>query len=171
MRGTCEYIEGENQLLFKELCEFQGAKYLTMGKEASEMIEINDIGCIVEGSEKKEELMVIKNVAIVGVPYLDSYLQCKARVEPQTPPLGKCSKAECMTLQRYDLCTEHTSANLMFMYDNDRKSTLQAYAYGEVVRKMCGSGVLSAEGLLKREIFRSITLIKQKYIIKDVQSD
>ena len=156
--------------------EFQGTKYLTMVREGSEIIEIDDIGSLVEGSEEEEELMEIKNVAIVGVPYLYSYkscLQCKARVEPQTPPLGKCSKGECKMMQRYDLCTEHTSAKLMLMFDNDDdgKSTLRAYAYGEIVQRMCGSGVLSAEGLLRTGNFKSITLIKDKYIIKDVKSD
>ena len=73
--------------------EFQGTKYLTMAKEGSEITAIDDIGCVKE-QKSEEELLVINNVAIVGVPFLDSYkscLQCNARVEPETPPLGKCS--------------------------------------------------------------------------------
>ena len=56
---------------------------------------------------------VIKNVTIIGVPHLDKYkacLQCKARVEAQTPPFGRCSKVDCMMMQRYNLCGEHTTA-------------------------------------------------------------
>ena len=116
---------------------------------------------------------MINNVAIVGVPFLDSYkscLQCNARVEPETPPLGKCSKPECMMLQRYDLCTENTSAKLMLMYDgkDGERRSIQTYACGEVVCQIAGAGELTQEGLLKRGNFSSITLIRDKYIIKDV---
>ena len=74
-----------------------------------------------------------------------------------------------MMLQRYDLCKEHTAAKLMMMYDDkgERKS-VQAYAYGEVVHRIAGCGDLSAEGLLKRGHFASMTLMKEKYISKDV---
>ena len=49
-----------------------------MGKEGS---AIDDIGSVVEQSKEDEDLLVIKNVAIIGVPYLETYkscLQCKA---------------------------------------------------------------------------------------------
>ena len=152
--------------------EFQSTKYLTMAKEGSRIIAIDDIGGVVEQTKEDEELLLIQNVSIVGIPYLDTYkscLKCKARVEPQTPPLRKCSKADCMMLQRYDLCTEHTSAKLMLMYDDEgERKSVQAYAYGEVVRQIAGCGDLSAEGLLKRGDFASMTLMREKYIIKDV---
>ena len=51
-----------------------------------------DIGTIVEATPEEEET-TIDSVQIVGVPLLDvckACLQCKARVEPMTPPHGKC---------------------------------------------------------------------------------
>ena len=75
--------------------EFQGTKYLTMAKEGSDIITIDDIGAVAEKPDKEDELWVIKNVTVAGVPYFDTYksgLQCKARVEPNSERLGKCSK-------------------------------------------------------------------------------
>ena len=140
-----------------------------MGKEGSEIIAIDDIGSVVEQSKEDEELLVIKNVTIVSVPYLDTYKSCLQCKEPQNLPLGKCSKTECMMLQRYELCTEHTSAKLMLMYDDDgERRSLQTYAYGDVMHQIAGCGDLSPEGLLKRGNFTLMTLIKEKYIMKDV---
>ncbi len=68
---------------------------------------------------KTKKTTTISNVQIVGVLLLDSYkacLQCKARVEPMTPPLGKCSSMDCVMIQRYDLCTQNTTAKLQLMY-------------------------------------------------------
>ena len=82
--------------------EFQSTKYLSMCKENTEIILIDDIGVVVERSDDEDEISVIKNVTIIGVPHLDKYkacLQCKARVETQTPPLGRCSKVDCMMMQ------------------------------------------------------------------------
>ena len=82
--------------------EFQSTKYLSMCKENTDIILIDDIGVVVERSDDEDEISVIKNVTIIGVPHLDKYkacLQCKARVETQTPPLGRCSKVDCMMMQ------------------------------------------------------------------------
>ena len=51
-----------------------------------------DIGTIVEATPEEEET-TIDSIQIVGVPLLDvckACLQRKARVEPMTPPHGKC---------------------------------------------------------------------------------
>ena len=53
-----------------------------------------------------EEVITLQNVMVIGVPHLDIYkgcLNCRARVEPLTPPLGRCSRSECLMMQRYDL--------------------------------------------------------------------
>lgn len=74
--------------------EFQSTKYLSMSK-GTEIIPIDDIGVVAERSDGEDEITMIKNITIIGVPHLDKYkgcLQCKARVEPLTPPLGRCSK-------------------------------------------------------------------------------
>ena len=62
----------------------------------------------------KDEV-IVQNVTIIGVPNLDIYkacLQCKARVEPLTPPLGRCSRGDYHMLQRYDIYGVNTAAKL-----------------------------------------------------------
>ncbi len=71
--------------------EYQSTKYFTMAKEGSEIIPIEDIGTVAEQGDRYDELWVIKNVTVAGVPYFDTYkscLQCNARVEPHTESLG-----------------------------------------------------------------------------------
>ena len=64
--------------------EYQSTKYLTMTKEGSEIIPIEDIGAVAEQGNRDDGLWVINNVIVVGVSYFDTYksfLQCKARVD------------------------------------------------------------------------------------------
>ena len=93
---------------------YQSAKYLSMGGDATEIVPIEDIGVVATASDNDgEEEITLHNVTIIGVPRLDTHkacLQCKARVEPLTPPLGRCSKPDCKMLQRFDLCVNHTMA-------------------------------------------------------------
>ena len=99
--------------------EYQRTKYLTMAKEGSEIIPSGDIGAVAEQGDRDDELWVINNVTVAGVPYFDTYkscLQCKARFEPHTERLGKCSKMDCMMMQRFDLCPQHTTAKLLLLY-------------------------------------------------------
>ena len=79
-----------------------------MAKEGSKIIPIEDIGAVAEQGDRDDELWVINNVTVGGVPYFDMYkscLQCKARVEPHTERLGKCSKMDCMMMQWYNSFT------------------------------------------------------------------
>ena len=59
-------------------------------------------------------------------------------VEPCTPPLGKCSKHDCEMLQRYDICSQHTSAELLFM---EGRKMYTLYAYGDSVKNSLASTV------------------------------
>ena len=72
---------------------FQSIKYLTMGGEGAELIPINDIGSVAQQhSADPDSEVVLHDVTIVGVLHLDTLracLNCKGRVEPQTPPLGE----------------------------------------------------------------------------------
>ena len=98
-----------------------------MAKEDSEIIHIEDIGAVAEQKDRDDEQWVINYVTVGGVPYFDTYkscLQCKARVEPQTERLGKCSKMECMMTQRYDLCPQHSTAKHMPDKDGEQKTVL-----------------------------------------------
>ena len=71
---------------------YQATKYLTMGGDA-EVIAIEDIGTVaLLPDEDSDHEVTLQNVTIIGVPLLDSH---KGRVEPLTPPFGRCSRGEC----------------------------------------------------------------------------
>ena len=154
--------------------DYQSTKYLTMAKEGSEIVLIDDLGVVVEEGDRDDELWVIDDVTVGGVPYFDTYkscLQCKARVEPHTERLGKCSKMECMMTQRYDLCPQHTTAKLMLLYEKDgEQRTVFAFAYGETVHQIAGVDDISVEVLTEAGTFKSMTLLKDRDIIKEVNT-
>ena len=76
--------------------EYQSIKYLTIAKEGSEIVLIDDLAVVVEEGDRDDELWVIDDVTVGGVPYFDTYKSCLQCVEPHTEHLGKCSKMECM---------------------------------------------------------------------------
>ena len=126
--GNVNAMEKEKSYCLKNFMirEYQSTKYLTMAKEGS---EIMDIGAVAEQGDRDDELWVINDVTVAGVPYFDTYLQCKARVEPHTDRLGQCSKMDCMMMQRFDLCPQHTTAKLILLYDeNGEHRTVFAFA-------------------------------------------
>ena len=132
-----------------------GGKSLTIGREGSEICPIPDIG-EVAADDDGCKLQTIKKATIIGVLQLDTYrscLRCKARVDPITPPLGRCSKSGCNMLQRFDMCAEHTSAKLLFQSESD---TYSLYAYGQTVKNIVSSEVTEA-ALLKVASLSSIT--------------
>ena len=137
----------------------------------SEIIPIEDIGAV---AEQDDGLWVINNVIVVGVSYFDTYiscLQCKARVEPHTDRLGKCSNIDCKMMQRLDLCPQHTRAKLMLQYDEDGvRRMVFAFAYGEIVHQIAGGNDVSVERLTESGTFKSMTLLKDKDIIKEVKN-
>ena len=120
-----------------------------------------------EQGDRDDELWAINNVTVAGVPYFDTYkscLQCKARVKPHTERLGKCSKMDCMMMQRFDLCPQHIMAKLMLLYDKDgQQRTVFAFAYGETVRQIAGGNNVSVEGLTESGAFKSMTLLKDRH--------
>ena len=72
-------------------------------------------------------------------------------------------------MQRFDLCPQHTTAKLMLRYDDDgEQRTVFAFAYGETVDQIAGGDDLSVEGLTESGTFKSMTLLKDKDIIKEV---
>ncbi len=84
------------------------------------------------------------------MPHIDVYLcclGCKARVEPLTPPLGRCSG--CQMMQKSDICRQVTSAKLLVMYECDGKNRMmQCHAYDDILREMAGDQDISQESLL-----------------------
>ena len=101
------------------------------------------MGPVTETPEEEDELWVINNATVAGVPYFDVYkpcLQCKTRVEPNSDSLEKCYKPDCQMTQRLDLCPPHTTAILMLQYEDEgvHKSVF-AFAYGGELKKLLGA--------------------------------
>ena len=49
-------------------------------------------------------------------------------------------------MQRYDLCSQHTTAKFMLLYDKDgEQRTVFAFAYGETVHQIAGGDDVSVE--------------------------
>ena len=123
--------------------KYQGMRYLTMAKESSEIVPIEGIGAVVEGKEDRDdELWVIDDVTVAEVPYFDTYKSCKAQAEPHTDSLGKCSKIDCMMMQRYDLCQQYITAKLILVNQEDG----QPFAYGDIVCQVARTDEVS-EGI------------------------
>ena len=94
-------------------------------------IHVTDLGNVSEAPPDEEDTTTIQNVLIVGVPSLDIYkacLLCKARVEPLSPPMGKCSKQDCNMIQRYDLCTDQATARLLLPWGGKSKLSQLYYS-------------------------------------------
>ena len=152
---------------------YQSAKYLSMGGDATEIVPIEDIGVVATASDGEEEI-TLHNVTIIGVPHLDTHkacLQCKARVEPLTPPLGRCSKPDCKMLQRFDLCVDHTMAKLLVMHETEKHNkVLQVHTFGEHLGQIVGEEEsVTPEALLKAPKLTSVTVLKERKIIRSVQ--
>ena len=121
--------------------EYQGTKYLTMHKEGSEIIPIEDIGAVVDQGDRDDEMWVISDITVA---MYKSCLQCKTRFEPHTECLGKYSKTACIITQKYDLCPQHTTAKLMLLYNKGgEQKTGFAFAYGEIVHQIAGTHFFS----------------------------
>ena len=117
---------------------FSSKKYLSMGREGSDIISIDDIREISGDVSNNPGVFEMHNAQIVGVLQLDSYkscLRCKARVEPLTPPLGRCSNTECSMMQRLTVCMEHVVAKIMVL-SGSKFMTL--HAFGKIVNEIAG---------------------------------
>ncbi len=142
--------------------EFQALRYLSMTR-AADVTRIEDIGDVAQQVDM-EETLTLQNVMVVGVPHIDVYkccLGCRARVEPLTPPLARCSG--CQMTQRSDICREVMSAKLLVMYERDGKNRMmQCYAYDDILREMAGDQDISQESLLNAPRYESIVSMREK---------
>ena len=114
--------------------EYKGKKHLSMPKVEFKISSIDDLTDTINDDEHT----TIHNVTIIGVSEFNHYrscLLCHARVEPQTPPDGKCTRSDCLMLQAFDLCPEQISARLLLRYTNDsgRNTNILCYVYGDTV--------------------------------------
>ena len=109
--------------------------------DAAEIVMTDDIGVVAVTSDTQNEEMTLYNAVIIGVSHLDAHracLQCKTRVEPLTPPFGRCSKPECKMLH---LCVNHTTAKLMLMHQVEgQNKVIQVHAFGKYLEQIVGDG-------------------------------
>ena len=99
------------------LQEFRNKRSLSNRMQGSRIEEIADVdtGSVNPDSYVDEEVE-LTNVVIGAILKLEHYracMRCKSRVEPIGSNQGRCTTDNCLTLQRYDLCSEHISAKLL----------------------------------------------------------
>ena len=159
--------------------EFQLKKHLSMPKSDFEITEIDNIENTVTQPPDDEEHTVIKDVQIIGVHQLDSYktcLQCKARVEPLTPPLGKCTNEDCKMIQLFDLCQDQTIARVLLRHQSQegKWETTTCSAFGDVVYQLANirnNEPISKADLLKGQKFQEVQFLTTKKIIVSLKKD
>ena len=104
----------------------------SLSRQGSIIEKIDDIGTVqvnMPGDLKVQTPDCIENADIIAVKQLGSYsacINCKGRVDPLTPPGGRCSRRECGMFQRIDKCTTKVSAQLFIEYGvtGNKKSTV-----------------------------------------------
>ena len=84
-----------------------------------------------------------------------------------TPPLGRCSKDNCLLSQRYDYCPEQFTAKIMFAHDDSNKlQTL--HAFGKTVNELVEDDTdITIDVLLKAPPIHSI-VYNNKMVITGV---
>ena len=145
--------------------EFKSKKHLSIPK--------NDLEDTVDEIPADDEHTTLYNPQIIGVTDLDNYrscLQCKARVEPQTPPLGKCTKEDCLMIQLFDLCQEQTTVRVMLRHVNNEGeySHITCFAYGDLVYQLDNkpkNHPLTKSDFLKPKKLHEIQIITGKNIV------
>lgn len=135
-----------------------------MPRAGAVITPIDNIGDVVQPVSEDITSTEIFNVEIIGVPQLDCYkacLKCKARVEPLTAHLGKCSKLGCAMMQRYDRCSNHLSAKLMVAWDDNELGTCTQllFAYGKIVSGIAGIGDDDDDAVVSNELLLSSGMI------------
>ena len=95
-----------------QIKEYGGKKYLGLARDqGSETSLLSEDIEVTKCADQEATEKPISNPAIVAVLKLETFkscLRCQGRVEPESPPLGRCSKPECGTLQRFDICNKST---------------------------------------------------------------
>ena len=135
----------ENVLVKEYACE----KYLTLPKSGAQISSIPDLqGVSHLPHDDINADKVLIDATVVGVIHIDSHnvcFRCKARVEPLTPPSGRCSKPECNMLQCFDKCPMQVSAKLLFATTDGKMQPI--VVYGNTLSEILGDKQLSEENL------------------------
>ena len=151
--------------------EYASSKFLSMSKNGSEVGQIPDIGQVKDvTADNIEENTQLFEAQVIGVVHLQNYkvcLRCKARVEPATPPLGRCSKPECAMLQRYDICLQQLSAKLLLLPETGN-GVQSLSVFGDLVRNIANiddSEEVTEEALLNSPKLSVVTYNDKNTII------
>ena len=131
-----------------------------MSRQGSKIESVTDIGKVAEDDKFSDSEVIdcISEADIVGVKQLGSFnacVSCKGRVEPLTPPGGRCSRSECGMFQRIDRCSTQVSSLLCIQHGKSKES-ISLWAYGAMVGKLAGKS-LPAEVTSKDLVLHSPT--------------
>ena len=131
---------------------------------------VNDLEDTVDEIPTDDEHTTLYNPQIIDLDNDRPCLQCKARVEPQTPPLGKCTKEECLMIQLHDLCQEQITVRVMLRHVNNEGeySHITCSAYGDLVYQlanMAKNHPLTKSDILKHQKLHEIQIFTGKNIV------
>ena len=174
-------LEAGKSYVMKNLVvrSYQCAKHLCKG-DATEIETSADIGVVSIGTGDLEKTLTLKSPTIVGVPELETYkacLKCRSRVEPASSVLGNCTS--CRMMQRYDICSEYTTAKLLLMYKtaacNSQKMMQVLLLSDKMLRKWIGSEeeeAVTQEAILAAPVVSAVTITtttSNKNVVTEVQ--
>ena len=153
--------------------EFKAKKHLSIPKNDFQISQISDLEDTVDDIPKDDEYITLHNAQVIGVAELDTYracLNCKARVEPQTPPLGKCSRDDCLMIQLFELCPDQISARVMLQHvtSDGKYNNITCAVYGDFVYQLANlpkNHPLTKVDILKPHKFHEVHVLKGRNII------
>ena len=121
-----------------------------MAMYAESTIEKVDDITNVANASPNEEKKILLNAQVVAVTHLATQktcIRCGSRVEENVndSTLMRCSLASCMMLQKKEICTNHTSAKLMFMCDS---SFITLIIQDNMLNAMMGLRPITEDALL-----------------------
>ena len=158
-QGECYQLKG----FF--IREYGGKKFLAFGREGSEVLPAAEqVHCSNTGFSQ-EAVTVLDKPVIVAVLKLINFkkcFRCQAQVEPLSPPLCRCTKAECATLQRFDICEEVRLAQLLVL-GGSKMHTLRAT--GKKVEDVAGTDNPTEMAILKAPAIKKMTFNDKKEIV------
>ncbi len=140
--------------------EFNMMKSLSLSRQGAIEL-VDDIGEVVKARDN-DDLKAVSSLfdaTILAVEELVTFIVCpkcaNGRVDPLTPPNGRCSFLDCGVIVRVDRCDKRISAKLLFESKNAKKSL---FAYGEMINNLTDVGLhnVTAQDLLNTNTFSRI---------------
>ena len=141
--------------------EYASSRYLSKARNESNVQEVEDLEDVhyeAVDMDQPSDTTILYGAQIVAVSKLDSIrlcMRCKGRVEPSTPPLGRCSVLTCSMMQRYDLCRIQKTAHLLVLSRSHEKFTPLS-ASAELLTKLVGDDI-TEKLLLSLPVFATLT--------------